>query len=191
LFTGKRIGFALTGSFCTLAAVIPQLEKLTEEGAEVFPIVSSAVAQTDTRFGKAADWLEKLHRITGQVIWKSIVEVEPIGPKGLLDLLIIAPCTGNTLAKLALGITDSPVTMAAKAQLRNQRPVLLGISTNDALGANASQLGKLLNKPHIFFIPFAQDDPAKKPNSMVAKMELLLESAQMALEGKQLQPVLR
>lgn len=191
MLTGKKIGFALTGSFCTLAEVLPQMEKLVEAGAEVFPMVSTAVAQTDTRFGKAADWLEKLQKTTGRVPWNSIVEVEPIGPKGLLDLLIIAPCTGNTMAKLALGITDSTVLMAAKAQLRNDRPVLLAISTNDALGANASQLGKLLNKPNVYFVPFAQDDPVKKPSSLVAKMDLLLESAQQALCGQQPQPVLR
>jgi dipicolinate synthase subunit B len=191
MLAGKRIGFALTGSFCTLAAVMPQIEKLVQAGAEVFPIISSAVAETDTRFGKARDWLEKLRKITGRVPWNSIVEVEPIGPKGLLDLLIVAPCTGNTMAKLALGITDSPVLMASKAQLRNERPVLLGISTNDALGANASQLGKLLNKSNLYFVPFAQDDPLKKPSSLVAKMDLLMESADLALRGQQLQPVLR
>jgi dipicolinate synthase subunit B len=191
MLAGKQIGFALTGSFCTLAAVMPQIEKLVQAGAEVFPIISSAVAETDTRFGKARDWLEKLRKITGRVPWNSIVEVEPIGPKGLLDLLIVAPCTGNTMAKLALGITDSPVLMASKAQLRNERPVLLGISTNDALGANASQLGKLLNKSNLYFVPFAQDDPLKKPSSLVAKMDLLMESANLALRGQQLQPVLR
>lgn len=191
MLTGKKIGFALTGSFCTLAKTMPQLKKLVDAGAQVTPIVSSAVAQTDTRFSKAAAWLEEIKQITGQEPWQSIVEVEPIGPKALLDLLIIAPCTGNTLAKLALGITDSAVLMAAKAQLRNSKPVLIAISTNDALGANAVQLGKLLNRPNIYFVPFSQDDPAKKANSLVAHMDLLFESACLALSGQQLQPVLR
>lgn len=188
---GKKIGFALTGSFCTLAKVIPQLRKLKDAGAEIFPILSPAVAQLDTRFGKAAAWREEIMQATGKTPWQTIAEVEPIGPRGLLDLLIIAPCTGNTLAKLALGITDSTVLMAAKAQLRNRKPVLLAISTNDALGANASQLGKLLNRPNIYFVPFSQDDPVQKSDSLVSKMDLLLESAQLALSGQQLQPVLR
>lgn len=191
MLAGKRIGFALTGSFCTLAQVMPQLEKLVAAGALVTPIVSEAVANLDTRFGKAAEWLEKLEEITGQVPLDTIVAVEPIGPKKLLDLLIIAPCTGNTMAKLALGITDSAVLMAAKAQLRNERPLLLAISTNDALSGNAGQLGKLLNKPNIYFLPFSQDDPVHKPNSLVAQLDLLMESTKLALEGQQLQPVLR
>lgn len=187
---GRHIGFAFTGSFCTFERVIPQVERLVKLGAQVTPIFSETAANTDTRFGTAQEFVGRLERITGRKAWTTIVEVEPIGPKKLLDLLVIAPCTGNTLAKLACGITDSSATMAAKAQLRNCRPVLIGVSTNDALGANAKNIGLLLNVPNVYFVPLKQDDPEAKANSVVAEMELIVESAAAAMEGRQLQPVL-
>ncbi len=187
---GKRIGFALTGSFCTLDKVMPEIEKLVKEGAEVFPIISESVDKLDTRFGKAEDWKKQLIDITGKKIISSIVEAEPVGPKALFDLIIVAPCTGNTLSKLANAITDTSVTMACKAHLRNNRPVVIAISTNDGLGANAKNLGLVLNMKNIYLVPFGQDDPVKKTNSLVAKLELLRPTVLEALNGKQLQPVL-
>ena len=186
----KRIGVALTGSHCTIEAIMPQLEKLAQAGAQLFPILSPAVQTTDTRFGTAAEVRRKLEQVTGREPWTSIVEVEPIGPQKLLDLLLIAPCSGNTMAKLANGIVDTAVLMAAKAQLRNGRPLLLSISTNDGLGLNAPNLARLLNTKHIFMVPFGQDNPAEKPNSLVAKADLVLPAAEAALEGRQLQPIL-
>lgn len=187
---GRRVGFALTASHCTLAKVIPELRRLVAEGAEVYPIISSALEQTDTRFGPAAQWLNEITAITGRRPLTTIAEAEPIGPEKLLDVLVIAPCTGNTLAKLANGIVDTPVLMAAKAQLRNQRPVVLAISTNDGLSMNAKNIGLLLNVKNVYFVPFGQDDPFNKWASLVAKMELLLEAVLGALEGRQIQPIL-
>lgn len=187
---GKKIGFALTGSFCTLDKVMPQIEKLVKEGAEVFPIISESVDKLDTKFGKAEDWKKQLIDITGKKIISSIVEAEPIGPKALFDLIVVAPCTGNTLSKLANAITDTSVTMACKAHLRNSRPVVIAISTNDGLGANAKNLGLILNMKNIYLVPFGQDDPVKKTNSLVAKLELLQPTVLEALNGKQIQPVL-
>ncbi|ACX51509.1 dipicolinic acid synthetase, B subunit [Ammonifex degensii KC4] len=187
---GVRVGFALTGSFCTLHEAVRQIENLLREGAEVIPIVTREVATTDTRFGTARQWKEKLAALTGNPVIETIVEAEPIGPKRLLDVLVVAPCTGNTLAKLANAITDGPALMAIKAQLRNQRPVVLAISTNDGLGMNARNLGVLLNAKNVYFVPFGQDDPVNKPNSLVAKMDLLVDTVIHALQGKQIQPVL-
>jgi len=187
---GVKIGFALTGSFCTLNEVIKEIEKLKAEGASIYPVVSQEVATLDTRFGTAQSWLDMLTRITGQPVMTSIVEVEPVGPQKLFDILVIAPCTGNTMAKLANGITDGPVLMAAKAMLRNQRPVVLAISTNDGLGLNAKNLGILLNTKNVYVVPFGQDNPQQKPNSLVARIDLLLDTVVLALQGKQLQPVL-
>lgn len=187
---GVRLGFALTGSFCTLNEVIKEIEKLQAEGATVYPVVSREVAMLDTRFGPARHWLDLLARLTGQSVITSIVDAEPIGPKKMFDVLVVAPCTGNTLAKLANGITDGPVLMAAKAMLRNQRPVVLAISTNDGLGLNAKNLGILLNAKNVYLVPFGQDNPIQKPNSLVARIELLLDTVILALQGKQLQPVL-
>jgi len=187
---GRRIGFALTGSFCTLKEVMGHIKKLVEEGAEVIPVVSREVATTDTRFGTAAYWKRVLRELTGNEIIDSVVAAEPIGPEKVLDLLVVAPCTGNTLAKIANAITDGPVLMAVKAQLRNQRPVVLAISTNDGLGLNARNLGVVLNTKNIYMVPFGQDDPKEKPNSLVARMDLLLETILHALNGKQIQPVM-
>jgi len=187
---GKRIGFGITGSFCTFAAVLPEMQRLMEAGAIIIPIMSEAAAGFDTRFGRALDFVEQIEKMTGQKVIQSIIEAEPIGPKELLDLMIIAPCTGNTLAKFANGITDSAVLMAAKAQLRNERPVLVAISTNDGLSNNAKNLGILLNRKHVYMVPFGQDDPFGKSRSLVADMTLILPAAGMALEGRQIQPLL-
>ncbi len=186
----KTIGFALTGSFCTLESAVEEIKKLIEAGAVVVPMATKSVLETDTRFGKARYWVELIEGLTQREVWSSITQTEPIGPKSLLDLLVIAPCTGNTLAKIALGITDNAVTLAVKAQLRNAKPVLIAVSTNDGLGNNAKNIGILQAKKDIFFVPYTQDDPIKKPNSLVAVMSSLLPSAEYALEYKQLQPAL-
>ncbi len=188
---GKRLGVALSGSFCTYDKVFEELQKLVDEGAEVQTIFSDASQTIDSRFGEAEKFVQRAEMLTGIKPMRTIAEAEPIGPKSLLDLLIILPCTGNTLAKLANGITDTPVLMAAKAQLRNEKPLLLSVSTNDALGMNMKNIGLLLNAKHIYFVPFGQDDPQKKPNSMIAHTEFLLDAARKALEGKQYQPIIR
>ena len=188
--SGKRIGFGITGSYCTFAVVLPEIQRLIEAGAIVSPIMSEAAATVDTRFGKAQDFVSKIEGICGQKIVTTVAEVEPIGPKRLLDLLIIAPCTGNSVAKLAHGITDTAILMAAKAQLRNECPVLLAVSTNDGLSSNAQNIGLLLNRRNIYMVPFGQDDPYGKSRSLVADMTLILPAARMALEGKQIQPLL-
>lgn len=185
-----KIGLAVTGSHCTLEAVFKEVEKLVQEGATVYPIVSENVAATDTRFGRSADWLRELKRITGQEIIQSIIDAEPIGPQSWLDIILVAPCTGNTLAKLANGITDGPVLMAVKAHLRNQKPVVIAISTNDGLGMNAKNLGLLLNVKNIYFVPFGQDAPMMKQQSLVAHMDRIKDTLLRAMEGKQLQPLL-
>lgn len=190
LLQDVKIGFAFTGSFCTFAKVIPELGKIAAEGADILPIISEAVNNFDTKFGRADEWKSKIEAISGKKIVKSIIEAEPIGPKALLDILVVAPCTGNTLGKLANGITDSTVTMACKAHLRNGRPLLLALATNDGLGANAKNLGLMLNSKNVFFVPFGQDDPTKKCNSLMAKFELLVPAIQDALNGKQIQPIL-
>lgn len=187
---GKRIGFAITGSFCTFQQIISPLQALVQAGADVYPIMSQAAYQTDTKFGSAAHWINMVEGIAGQRIIHQLVDAEPIGPGKLLDLIIVAPCTGNTLAKLANAVTDGVVTMAVKAHLRNCRPVLLGISTNDGLGQNAKNLGVLLAAKHFYFVPFGQDNPSGKPNSLVANMEQVVAAAELALEGRQLQPIL-
>ncbi len=187
---GVRIGFALTGSHCTLGEVVGEVRRLISEGAEVTPVVSPSVDTTDTRFGTAEYWKNLLEEITGRKVINTIPGAEPIGPQKLLDALIIAPCTGNTMAKLANAITDTPVLMAAKATLRNQRPVILAIATNDGLGLNAKNLGILLNTKNVYFVPFGQDNPGQKPNSLVARMDLILETTIAALAGRQLQPLL-
>ena len=179
-----RVGFAFTGSFCTMA-----LEQ-TAARWQVQPIVSETVAATDTRFGNAHDFMREMQRICDRRPIESIKEAEPIGPKKLLDVLVIAPCTGNTLAKLAAGIADTSVTMAAKAHLRNGRPVVLAVSTNDGLAAAARNIGALLARKGVYFVPFQQDDPEHKPASLVAVMERIPETVEAALEGRQLQPVL-
>jgi dipicolinate synthase subunit B len=185
----KTVGYALTGSHCTFEEVMPQIKRFVDAGAKVIPIVSNTFMTTDTRFGKSADWQKQLKNITGNDIIASIVDAEPLGPSKLLDVLVIAPCTGNTTSKLANAMTESPVLMAAKAQLRNQRPLVLGISTNDGLGLNAHNIARLLITKNIYFVPYGQDAPDKKPNSLVARMELIMEACEAALQGKQLQPM--
>lgn len=187
---GKKVGFAVTGSHCTLAKILPEVKRLMDEGAQVYPILSEVVKYTDTRFGQGAFWQSELERLAGRSAITTMVEAEPIGPQKLLDVLVIAPCTGNTLAKLANGITDTAVLMAAKAVLRNQRPVVVAISTNDGLGANARNLGSLLNRKNIYLVPFGQDDPFNKANSLISDMSLIVETTVAALAGKQLQPLL-
>ena len=187
---GVRIGCAMTGSFCTFQAAFDAWRALRATGAELIPILSFNAGSLDNRFYTAADARQILTEICGHEILDSIPAVEPIGPKKLLDLLIVAPCTGNTLAKIAAGITDTPVALAVKSHLRNNRPVLLAISTNDALSGSAQNIGKLMNTKNIYFVPFRQDDPEKKPASAVARFEMLPESANLALRGRQIQPIL-
>ncbi len=183
-----RAGVALCGSYCTFKSALDTFERLCGV-YDVTPIMSEHSAATDSRFGKAEDFRKRLTEASGKEIVDSIVKAEPIGPKRLLDVLIIAPCTGNTIAKLANGVTDTAVTMAAKAHLRNGRPVVLAIATNDALGANAENIGKLLVRKNIYFVPFYQDDPVGKPNSLAADLTLIEDTVSAAMEGRQVQPV--
>ena len=187
---GLEIGFALTGSFCTLSKVMPALEQLVEQGANVQPILSQNVQQYDTRFGTADKWQERVVGITGNQPLITIPEVEPIGPQELFDVLVVAPCTGNTTAKLANAITDTVVTMAVKAHLRNKRPVVLAIATNDGLGNNGRNISQLINTPNIYLVPFGQDSPYRKENSLVARMDLIVDTVEYSLSGRQLQPVI-
>lgn len=187
---GIKIGFALCGSYCTYDKVIPAIQTLIDEGAEIFPIMSNNASSTDTRFGKAEEHKEKIEKMTGKKILTSIVEAEPLGPNNLIDILVIAPCTGNTLAKLANAITDTPVLMAAKALLRNEKPVVLAVATNDGLGLNMKNIGILMNSKNIFFVPMGQDNSEKKPNSIMSDMNLILNTVEQALQKKQVQPVI-
>lgn len=186
----ERIGFAVCGSFCTHEQVIGALESLTQQYATVVPIVSEISVATDTRFGTSQELLEKMEMLTGRKPLCGIREVEPIGPKGLLDVLVIAPATGNTLAKLAAGITDTTVTMAAKAHLRNGRPVVIALASNDGLSAGAKNIGELLVRKNYYFVPFGQDSAVLKPSSLIADFSKILETVEAALKGEQLQPIL-
>lgn len=188
--TGKRVGVALSGSFCTYEKVFQELHKLADAGALVQTIFSEASGTMNSRFGKAEDFIKTAEKITGNKPMMTICEAEPIGPGDLLDILVLLPCTGNTIAKLANGITDTPALMAAKAHLRNNKPLLISISTNDALGINMKNIGLLLNAKNIYFVPFGQDNPQTKPNSMIAHTELLIPSLEAALEGRQYQPLI-
>ena len=185
-----NIGYALTGSFCTLGRSLVQIKKLTENGHNVIPIMSYNCAQTDTRFGKAEDFIRKIEDITGNKVIKSLADAEPIGPKNMTDIMVVLPCTGTTLSKLKNGIYDTPVTLAVKSHLRNKRPLIIGISTNDALSVTAKNIGELMNYKHCYFIPFSQDNPDDKPASIVCCFELLYETINSALEGRQLQPII-
>lgn len=185
-----NVGFAMCGSFCTFKKVIPQIEALVRLGYNVVPIMSQTAYSVDTRFGKAEEFNEKIENITGKKIIHTIIGAEPIGPKKLLDALIIAPCTGNTLGKMANGITDTSVTLAAKAHLRNARPVIIAVSTNDALGASAKNIGLLMNSKNIYFVPMRQDDPENKPNSIVADFEKIPKTLEYVLtKGVQNEPL--
>ena len=185
----KRLGLALCGSYCTYEKLFAALPELAER-YELVPIMSDTAAETDTRFGMASQHIRRLMEITGRQVITTVAEAEPLGPKLALDALLIAPCTGNTLAKLSLGITDSSVTMAAKAHLRNGRPLVLAFSTNDGLSGSAENIGRLLNRKNVYFVPFGQDDPEKKPRSLQADFSLLAETVEAALKGEQLQPIL-
>ena len=185
-----RVGFAICGSFCTHQKVLEALRELVERYETVIPIVSETTAYTDTRFGTSDDLMEMLEELTGNEVLYDIPSVEPIGPKALLDVLVIAPATGNTIAKLAAGITDTAVTMAAKAHLRNGRPVVVALSSNDGLSAGAKNLGELLVRKNYYFVPFGQDNAVEKPCSLVADFEKLAETVDLALRGEQLQPIL-
>ena len=181
----------MTGSFCTFQQIFTELEQLAQTGASLYTIFSDNAHLTDSRFGKAETFLEKAKAITGREPITTIPDAEPIGPKALFDILLIAPCTGNTLSKLANGISDTPALMAAKAHLRNNRPLVISLSTNDALGMNLKNIGILLNTKNIYFVPFGQDNYRKKPNSMIAHTELIPQTIEQALLGKQIQPVIR
>lgn len=184
------VGFAMTGSFCTFGVVFQELERFVTVFPKVIPILSEISGSLDTRFGRAQEHVERMSRLCGRKPLSTIGEVEPIGPKGLLDLLVIAPCTGNTLSKMALGITDSTVSMAAKAQLRNGKPILLGVSSNDGLGASGKNIMELLQKRNVYMVPFGQDDPVGKPTSLKSDMSRITEAAEAALRGEQLEPLL-
>ena len=186
----KTIGFAVCGSFCTHSRAMEALEQVAAQYRHVVPIVSEITAATDTRFGTAHDLMREMERICDRRVISTIRQAEPIGPQKLLDLLVIAPCTGNTLSKMAAGITDSCVTMAAKAHQRNGRPVVIAVASNDGLGGSAPALGQLLGRKNLYFVPFRQDDHAAKPTSLVAEFSLIPQTIQAAFQGRQLQPLL-
>ena len=185
-----RVGFAFCGSFCTYDMAMTALEEVKRRYSDVTPIISEKSAATDTRFGAAHDFMKEMQRICDKRPIDSIKAAEPIGPKKLLDVMVICPCTGNTLAKLATGDTDSSVTMAAKAHLRNGRPLIIAVSTNDGLSGSAKNIGTLLDKKNVYFVPFRQDDPAKKPTSLVADFTKIPETIEAARKGEQIQPLL-
>ncbi len=190
-FSGITIGFAFTGSFCTIAKVVKELEKLALRDLNIIPVFSEMVFNTNNRFNNAKELKEKVEKITGNKVIATIKDAEPIGPKNLLDALVIAPCTGNTMAKIANSVTDTSVTMAAKATLRNKKPVIIAPSTNDGLSGSAKNIGALLNTKGIYFVPFGQDDPIKKETSLVAHTDLIIPTLELALYSTQIQPVLR
>ena len=191
MLEGKRIGLGITASHCTYEDVVPKIKSLTDAGATVVPIITSSVLHAATRFGTGKEWIEKIEKLAGEKVVSSIVEAEPFGPRNPLDCMIIAPMTGNSISKFANAATDSPVLMAAKSTLRNGSPVVLGISTNDALGLNGMNIMKLLNAKNVYFIPFGQDDPINKPTSMIADFDKILETVHYAITyKKQLQPII-
>ena len=189
-FQGIKIGFVLTGSFCTFRKVIHKIKDLKEKKAKILPIMSYNAYNLDTKFGKAEDFILEIENITGNKIIHSIQGAEPIGPKNLTDIMIIAPCSGNTMAKLACDIIDTPATMAAKSHLRNNRPLVIAPSTNNGLSGNAENIGKLLNRKNYFFVPFKQDNPITKPRSIVFDADYIEKTLQYALEGQQISPIL-
>lgn len=187
---GKNIGYCFTGSFCTFRTSIKEMKKLVEEGANVFPIMSFNAYNLDSKFGMAEDFIKEIEEITGQKIINSITGAEPIGPKEMFDILIIAPCSGNTIAKLAHDIIDTPATMATKSHLRTEKPVVIAISTNNALSGAAENIGKLLNRKHYYFVPFKQDNPITKPRSVVADFSYIKKTLEHALDEEQIQPII-
>lgn len=186
----KKIGFTLTGSFCTFQKVIPKMKEIKKLGAEIIPIMSFNSYNLDTKFGKAKDFIEEIENITGKEIIHTIQGAEPIGPKKMTDIMIIAPCSGNTMAKLAYDIIDTPATMAAKSHLRNNRPLVIAPSTNNGLSGNAENIGKLLNRKNYYFVPFRQDNPITKPRSIVFDAEYIIKTIEFALDGEQISPIL-
>ena len=186
----KKIGFVLTGSFCTFSKTIPKMKELIEKGAEVIPIMSFNSYNLDTKFGKAQDFINEIEKITGKKIIHTIQEAEPIGPKRLTDIMVVAPCSGNTMAKLACDIIDTPATMAVKSHLRNNLPVVIAPSTNNGLSGNAKNIGILLNRKHYYFVPFRQDNPITKPRSIVFDSEYIVKTIESALEDEQIEPIL-
>jgi len=186
----KRAAFAVCGSFCTLETALAQAERLTAQGWELLPVMSFTAAGCDTRFGTADHWRERLEALTGHLVLDTLQAVEPLGPRDLAQALVVAPCTGSTLARLAAGLSDTPVTLAAKSLLRVGRPVVLAVSTNDGLGASGENIARLTQRKHYFFVPYGQDDPAAKPQSLKARFDLLPDTLEAALQGQQLQPVL-
>lgn len=186
----RNIGFAITGSFCTHEKILPEMQNLVDKGYKVIPIFSLSVSNTDTRFGTAKDFEDKVTKITGISPIKTMTDAEPIGPKNMIDVLVVAPCTGNTLSKLANAISDTPVTMVAKSLMRNNKPIVLGISTNDALGFNLENIAKLLSAKNVFFVPFGQDDPTNKPKSLICDWLKIEDTLAYADKSKQIQPLL-
>ncbi len=186
---GINLGLCMCGSFCTFGEVVREAEKLSKRNINIHPIFSYNADSINTRFGAVEDFREKLYDITGNEIISTIKEAEPIGPQKLLDIMLVAPCTGNTMAKLANGITDTPVTMACKAHLRNNRPLVLAPATNDALGVSLKNIGELMIRKNIYFVPFGQDNPEKKPLSMIADFSRIYDTLCLAMEGKQIQPI--
>ena len=191
LLNNLNLGYAMCGSFCTLKKSVAQLKLLKEHGHNITPIMSDIVYNSDTRFYKCADLKTQVEEICKNTIINSVVGAEPIGPKKLFDVLIVCPCTGNTLSKICNGITDTSVTMAVKAHLRNKKPVILAIATNDALGACAKNIGILLNTKNIYFVPFEQDDPEDKSTSLISDFTLLQDTLNLALFGEQIQPIIK
>lgn len=185
-----NIGFTMTGSFCTFKKVIPKIKELKKMGANIIPIMSYNSYNLDTKFGTAKEFIDEIENITNNEIIHTIQGAEPIGPKGLTDIMVVAPCSGNTIAKLANSIIDTPATIAIKSHLRNQKPVVIGISTNDGLSGSAENIGKLLNRKNYFFVPFTQDNPITKPTSLVFKFDYLIPTIKEALQRKQLQPII-
>ncbi|MBO5005117.1 MAG: dipicolinate synthase subunit B [Clostridia bacterium] len=186
----KKIGFILTGSFCTFNKTIEQMENIKKQEADIIPIMSYNSYEFDTKFGKAKEFISKIENITGKNIIHTIQDAEPIGPKHLTDIMLIAPCSGNTIAKLANGITDSPALMAAKSHMRNNNPLVIAISTNDGLSGSAENIGKLLNRNNYYFVPFRQDNPITKPRSLVFDPNSIVKTLELALDGEQIQPIL-
>jgi len=184
-----RVGFCLCGSFCTFERVYTQMRQLIAAGMDVTPILSFHASGTDTRFGRAQDWIERLEALTGHKALTTLVDVEPIGPKGYFDVLVVAPCTGTTLGKLANGISDTPVTLAVKSHLRRSRPVVIAVSTNDALGGSLRSIAQLKNVKHLYFVPMGQDDVVNKPNSLVADFSRIDDTMACAMTGLQIQPL--
>lgn len=185
-----KIGYCLTGSYCTFSKSLKAMEELTQKGIEIFPFMSEHAYQTDTRFGKASDFIEKIEGMCGKKIVHTIEDAEPIGPKKYIDALVISPCTGNTLSKISMGITDTAVTMAAKASLRNKIPVIIALATNDGLSGSAKSLGTVLNTKNVYFVPFGQDSPFSKPTSLVCDFDKVYDTLTHALSGEQLEPLL-